>query len=178
MTNDPRRDRPGDQPGAGTDSDDEGDDKCIRRRECQRRRPGERRRDRGNRKDAGVHQPDASLAVALLRLFRGRAAGMRVRPRGSIRVQPAPRALVEPVDLLQPVGRHGLGVDVAEDLDHLRVELGAGVVAQLVERLLVAQRRAVRTIVDHGVVGVGDGDDPGAERDLRCRAGRAGSRHR
>ena len=40
------------------------------------------------------------------------------------------------------------------------------VAAQLLDRLVVAHRPLVRPVVDHRVVGVGDGHDPGAERDL------------
>ena len=50
--------------------------------------------------------------------------------------------------------------------DHRGVELRPRAAAQLVERLRVRQRRAVGAVGDHGVVGVADGDDAGAERDV------------
>ncbi len=80
--------------------------------------------------------------------------------------QAVERPLVEPVHLLQAIGRDRFGVDGAEDVDHLRIELGAGVVAQLMKGLGVGQCRAVGPVVDHGVVRIGDRDDARADRDL------------
>ena len=77
-------------------------------------------------------QPDASVAAGGLRTLRTRGRApfvlrMRVRVPRVVEVrQPPPRTLVEAVDLLEPVGRDGGGVDVAEHLDDLRVELRPG----------------------------------------------------
>ena len=71
-----------------------------------------------------------------------------------------------------------IGEQVAEQRDELGIELRPGVAAQLVDRGFVRHRPLVRPVVDHRVVGVGDGDDPRAERDLVGRAGRTGSRGR
>ena len=65
---------------------------------------------------------------------------------------------------------------VAEEGDELGVELGAGVAAELDDRVLVAHRPLVRPVVGHRVIGVGDRHDPGTERDVASRAGRTGSR--
>ena len=56
-----------------------------------------------------------------------------------------------------------------EGLDDLRVELGAGDAAQLGERGLGADRAPVGVARGHHVVGVGDGDDARAERDVLAR---------
>ena len=58
------------------------------------------------------------------------------------------------------------GEQVAEELDELWVELRTGMAAQLPDRRLVRHGALVRTVVDHGVIGVGDGHDPRAQRDL------------
>ena len=50
-------------------------------------------------------------------------------------------------------------------VDHRRVELGAGVGAQLVARAVLAQRLAVRAVGDERVVGVAGQDDACRERD-------------
>ena len=60
-----------------------------------------------------------------------------------------------------------------EGLDDLRVELGAGDAAQLRQRRLGAHRAPVGVARRHHVVGVRDGHDARAERDLLARdAGR------
>ena len=56
-----------------------------------------------------------------------------------------------------------------EGLDDRRVELRAGVGAQLVERLGRAAAAAVGPVGDHRVERVADRDDAGAERDLLAR---------
>jgi hypothetical protein len=63
-------------------------------------------------------------------------------------------------------GRSGRREEVAEERHELGVELGAGMPAKLGDRFVVADRSLVRTVVGHRVVGVGDGHDPRAERDL------------
>ena len=64
------------------------------------------------------------------------------------------------------VSRDLVPEDGKEDIDHGRVELGRGVAPELGKRLGVGEGRLVRSFVDHGVVGVGHGHDPSAERDL------------
>jgi len=76
------------------------------------------------------------------------------------------RSLMEAVDLLEAVRRHAIGIQQAKDLDHLRIELGSGVLHQLVQGLDMRERLLVGALVDHGVVRVCDGHDPRAERDL------------
>ena len=56
--------------------------------------------------------------------------------------------------------------DASGELDQLRVELGSGAAAQLLERVLGADRVAVGAALGHRLVGVADEDDPRAERDL------------
>ena len=71
-----------------------------------------------------------------------------------------------------------LGVEVAEELDELGIELRARVPAQLVDRLVVGDRPLVRPVMDHRVVRVRDGHDAGAERDLVGTQADTGSRVR
>ena len=59
-----------------------------------------------------------------------------------------------------------VGVEIAEERDELRIELRAGMPAELVDRCLVGHRPLVRPVVDHRVVRVGDRDNPGSERDV------------
>ena len=73
---------------------------------------------------------------------------------------------MEPVDLFQPIRRHAVDIQRAEDGDHVRIELRPRVRLELVEGLDVRERLLVRTLVDHRVVGIRDGNDPGAKRDL------------
>ena len=61
----------------------------------------------------------------------------------------------------QPLPEHGL-----QDLDDLRIELVAGEVHQLVQRLVRRFGRAVGARRRHRDVGVDDGENPRAERDL------------
>ena len=69
-------------------------------------------------------------------------------------------------------------VEVAEERDELGVELRPGVLLELDDRRVVRHRPLVRPVVGHRVVGIGDRDDPGAERDLVRRAARTDSRGR
>ena len=61
---------------------------------------------------------------------------------------------------------HPAGEEVAEELDERGIELLPGVVSELVDRGHVADGRLVGSVVHHRVVGVGDGHDPRAERDV------------
>src|SRR6185437_15224581 len=60
----------------------------------------------------------------------------------------------------------GTLTQLCQGFDDARVELAAGAAAQLFERLADRHRRLVRAAAEHGVVGVADADDAGAERDL------------
>src|SRR4051794_12482100 len=53
-----------------------------------------------------------------------------------------------------------------QDLGHLRVELGAGVLAELANGLAVIHPPAVGAVGHHRVVGVAGEDDAGPDRDL------------
>src|SRR6266851_9779580 len=58
-----------------------------------------------------------------------------------------------------------LSLACTESAHDLRVELGAVMREDLVRRALPAERRSVRSIARHRVERVGEGEDPGAERD-------------
>src|SRR4029079_2393575 len=64
-----------------------------------------------------------------------------------------------PLSPLGPLDDHGEGGD------DVRIELGAGVGVELLERLLARDRQAVGPRRGHGREGVTDGDDAGCERD-------------
>ena len=61
---------------------------------------------------------------------------------------------------------NGFAEQPTEDLDELRIKLDAGVLAQLVDRCLMTDSGLVRPVVDHGVIGIGDGHDARAERNV------------
>ncbi len=62
-------------------------------------------------------------------------------------------------------GGHG-PVQVTEEFHEFRVELRAGMQTQLRQRRLMRHRPLGGAVVDHRIVGVGHGQDPGPERDL------------
>src|SRR5688500_9126263 len=63
-------------------------------------------------------------------------------------------------------GELAVAVEAAhERLDHLRVELRAGVLAKLAERVAVGHRLAVRAVARHRVVGVAGENDAAAHGD-------------
>ena len=70
------------------------------------------------------------------------------------------------LNLFKPVRGHSICVGRAEDVNDIGVELGPCVRSQLLERLVVGTRGGIRSLVDHGVVGVGDRHDPGTDRNL------------
>src|SRR5579883_725110 len=61
-------------------------------------------------------------------------------------------------------GSEAGALDLAEDADAVRVELRPRVLLDLRQRHLVGQRLPVDPVVDHGVPGVGDRDEPRAQR--------------
>src|SRR3954453_23156285 len=105
-----------------------------------------------------------------------RSAWMAERPEGDsassiARREPTgsggDRARVRGRRLLRRGARLALAVERADEhLGHLRVELRAGVLAELADRLAVVHRLSVGAVGDHRVVGVAGQDDAGADRDL------------
>ena len=96
------------------------------------------------------------------------------RPGGMPPVAAAPsatrgRAVEHRRQLVVAIGRpiEDAAVEVHEDGHDVGVELDAGEALELLDRLLVGERRlAVRARAGHRLVGIGDGEDPGAERDV------------
>ena len=76
------------------------------------------------------------------------------------------------------LGRALSATSALNAVDDVRVELRPGAALELGERVLVREPAAVDALGRHRVVGVGDEEDPRAERDRRRRRGGSGSRRR
>ena len=105
----------------------------------------------------------ADFAAAASAAANGQAASARDRRRAARR-RPSLRRQARGAD--EAPAAAARAAQDAERRDERRVELAAGAAAQLVERLLLAEHRAVGARLAHRAEGVADRDDPRAERDL------------
>ena len=127
---------------------------------CGSRRPQTGRRPRASRGACGAPRRRRETVCA---------SGAKRRRPGAARLVPE-----------EPRGRGSArrAQLVDEHVDHGRVELAAGALAQLADRHPRPQRVAIRAVGGHRVIGVAGEDDPALERDVRAAAAGRGSRPR